>query len=189
MSIKEKGNMGSIRTLPANLKPVDLEVSPSLTIQGTTTPVNIHNFLGLKYASISARFRQAIPTAPLSQQTGIIDATAYGPRCSQWVLPELDAVRDGFGRFQPPSSLPDSDLDCCVVNVYVPPGILKSPSEGQIDLLPVLVWIHGGALSLGDGNSMAGTKRVLVTILAEIILTISNSFPSCRRQFTRPTCR
>ncbi|KAJ5714356.1 uncharacterized protein N7483_011537 [Penicillium malachiteum] len=131
--------------------PVTLQVFPDLTIQGTSGPANVINFLGLKYASISARFREAVPTGSLKTHTGEIDATQYGPRCAQWVMPALDSVQESFSGYNPPSKLPDSEFDCFVVNVYTPPDGLQKNER----LLPVLVQIHGGALSLGDGNSMA----------------------------------
>ena len=38
-----------------------------------------------------------------------------------------------------------SDEDCLLLNVYVP----ETPTD---DLLPVIVWIHGGAYIFGDGT-------------------------------------
>ena len=40
-----------------------------------------------------------------------------------------------------------SDEDCLLLNVYVPEVV------GEPGLLPVLVWIHGGGYTGGDGTS------------------------------------
>ena len=38
-----------------------------------------------------------------------------------------------------------SDEDCLLLNVYVP----ETPTD---ELLPVIVWIHGGAYIFGEGT-------------------------------------
>ena len=59
---------------------------------------------------------------------GVLDATSFGPCCPQ------------------PTSgvyIPSQDEQCLYLNVYKPTVPSNSP------LLPVLVWIHGGALKIG----------------------------------------
>ena len=82
------------------------------------------------------------------------DATEFGAICPQ--SPAL-AMMTG-------ESLPKSSEDCLYLNVWTTAG------EGD-DLRPVMVWIHGGGLSLGwsnqaqyDGAAFAGRGAVLVSI-------------------------
>ncbi|MCY3933048.1 MAG: carboxylesterase family protein, partial [Acidobacteria bacterium] len=94
--------------------------------------------------------------APQSVATwsGVRDATKFGAICPQ--APVL-AMMTG-------ESLPESSEDCLFLNVWTGAG------EGD-DPRPVMVWIHGGGLSLGwsnqigyDGSAFAGKGVVLVSI-------------------------
>lgn len=91
-------------------------------------------------------FQDPIPSVAWS---GIRDATSYGPVCAQYDL--LLNKTNG------------SD-DCLYLNVYT-----KNLKNDKI--LPVMVWIHGGAFVTGDGgDTMYGPDYylrkdiVLVTI-------------------------
>ncbi|TMS05432.1 Fatty acyl-CoA hydrolase precursor, medium chain [Larimichthys crocea] len=59
---------------------------------------------------------------------------------------------------------PDISEDCLYLNVYVP------PDSTSADKLAVIVWIHGGGLSMGaasqyDGASLAAYENVVVVII------------------------
>lgn len=91
---------------------------------------------------------------PATKWTGVRGATEFGAICPQ--SPVL-AMMTG-------ESLPESSEDCLFLNVWTAAG------EGD-DLRPVMVWIHGGGLSLGwsnqvgyDGSAFAGKGVVLVSI-------------------------
>lgn len=91
--------------------------------------------------------RWRAPQAPEAWQ-GIRDATRFGPACMQPKTPVADyeAISE----------------DCLYLNLWAP--------EGAKDL-PVMVWIHGGSLSMGaghepfyDGSALARQDMVVVTI-------------------------
>ena len=91
--------------------------------------VDHHEFLGLPFAAPptgTLRFRLPQPTASWTTPR---DATQFGNRCPQGESPF--------------SSGPMSE-DCLYLNVYVPKG---APAPR-----PVMVWIYGGAFTVGAAN-------------------------------------
>ena len=74
---------------------------------------------------------------PASTWSGVRDATEFGAICPQ--SPVL-AMMTG-------AALPESSEDCLFLNVWTAAG------EGD-DPRPVMVWIHGGGLSLGWSNQI-----------------------------------
>lgn len=110
-------------------------------------------FLGLPYAEPPVgplRFAAPVPAAPWE---GVRDATAFGPSAPQPVGGPFSGLVPGMG-------VGDQDEDCLTLNVW-------SPHDG--DDLPVMVWIHGGAFTLGgsslptyDGRLLAVEQRVVV---------------------------
>ncbi|KAG5683592.1 hypothetical protein PVAND_012865 [Polypedilum vanderplanki] len=112
----------------------------SVTIpQGTLSGVRISTgilqpeyiaFKGIPYAEPPVgplRFRNPVPHRGWS---GILDASEHGASCPHRPLLGI--------------SLPRLSEDCLFANVYTP-----SLTGNR----PVMVWIHGGAFVLGDGNS------------------------------------
>ena len=91
---------------------------------------------------------------PVPQWSGVRDATEFGAICPQ--SPAL-AMMTG-------EALPKSSEDCLFLNVWTAAGADDDPR-------PVMVWIHGGGLSLGwsnqaqyDGSAFASKGVVLVSI-------------------------
>ena len=91
---------------------------------------------------------------PAPSWTGVRDATEFGAICPQ--SPVL-AMMTG-------AALPETSEDCLFLNVWTAAGAGDDPR-------PVMVWIHGGGLSLGwsseasyDGAAFAGKGVVLVSI-------------------------
>ena len=91
---------------------------------------------------------------PAAKWEGVRDAKEFGAICPQ--APTLTILTG--------ESLPGSSEDCLFLNVWTETG------EGD-DPRPVMVWIHGGGLSLGwsnqvgyDGSAFAGKGVVLVSI-------------------------
>ncbi|XP_064015975.1 fatty acyl-CoA hydrolase precursor, medium chain-like isoform X2 [Pogoniulus pusillus] len=123
---------------------------------------SVNVFLGLPFAKPPLgplRFSEPQPPEPWK---GVRDATSYPPMCLQ------DKVRGQFF----------SDLitnrkekvvlqvseDCLYLNVYAPVST-EAPEK-----LPVLVWIHGGALVFGaassyDGSALAAFDNVVVVTI------------------------
>jgi len=118
---------------------------------GGVTQNNIDEYLGIPYAAPPLGDLRWTPPQPAKPWTGTVAATKFGRTCAQ---------NSDLGVFASPSA----DEDCLYLNVYVSKG-----AESVDKRLPVLVWIHGGALSVGagsdhDGSQLAAKGSVVVTI-------------------------
>lgn len=103
---------------------------------------------GIPYAAAPVgelRFRSP---APVESWKGVLDATEFGP-----VAPQ-----DRKGQFAgPPTAVPMSE-DCLTINVIAPPA----DSTASAEQLPVMVWIHGGAYSVGSAREMRRQGELFV---------------------------
>jgi carboxylesterase type B len=120
------------------------------TIRGFLSPEGVGNYLGIRYAEIPERFRNST-AVNLQTHNGIIDATAYAPRCPQprnWGRERRQHLYEGI---QPVTSIPMSEFECLNLNIYTPPS-----AGDRATKLPVVVWIHGGGFIFGEGSSEYG---------------------------------
>ena len=115
---------------------------------------SISVFKGIPYALAPTGARRWTYAAAHPGWQGVRNATRFSPACVQHPYPE--------GSFFARSSEPTSE-DCLYLNVWSPMSKTKP--------LPVMVWIHGGALTRGagsiatyDGTELAKKGVVLVTI-------------------------
>ncbi|KAJ5453568.1 Carboxylesterasetype B [Penicillium daleae] len=95
----------------------------------------VHKFLGIKYASVPARFERAVPVDTFAG--AIVDATKYGPRCPQVDVDVRHLLRIPEDFAIAPEA--EDELECLNLEITCPP---VSP---ETEALPVLVWIHGGS--------------------------------------------
>ncbi|KAJ2918952.1 hypothetical protein MD484_g1414, partial [Candolleomyces efflorescens] len=121
----------------------------STTFRGIEHPLSasdapFHQFRGIKYASIPARFRQS------KLQTiypPVTDATQHGPICPQpggrLLVEELlfGVPEDRL----PKQTLKQDEFECLNLNITCPAGLTQSSR------LPVMIWVHGGA-DRGSGS-------------------------------------
>ena len=120
-------------------------------VRGAAVPGStVDAFLGLPYAAPPTGNMRWRPPQPLAQWQGVRDATSFAPSCPQ--NPTLNP-------FLPPGLTSE---DCLYLNVYTP-TLRHNASR------PVLVWIHGGALTEDagrnyDGSELAADGIVVVTI-------------------------
>jgi len=127
------------------------------TEQGTLTGVDsggVAVFRGVRYAMPPVgdlRWRPPQSVAPGQQQ---VDATKFGSDCPQGTSP--------WGK-------PSTAEDCLFLNIYVPGG-----TDGLSDRagnLPVMIWLHGGGFSFGNGAAYDSTPLaqggnvIVVTII------------------------
>jgi para-nitrobenzyl esterase len=96
---------------------------------------DMHEFLGIPYAAPPVGLRRWTPPQPHERWEGVLEATKPGNECTQ-----LDFFGNAFG-----------SEDCLFLNVYTP---LFKKNRHKHDRLPVMVWIHGGALVSGSGNDL-----------------------------------
>ncbi|KAJ7581662.1 alpha/beta-hydrolase [Mycena floridula] len=103
------------------------------TFRGVSTANATEKWLGIRYGVAPVgplRFKAPVP-APNSASTVIHDASAFGNACPQPASGSLGA--------------PVAE-DCLFLNVFRPANTTAKSA------LPVLVWIHGGAYTLGSGS-------------------------------------
>jgi para-nitrobenzyl esterase len=100
------------------------------------TDRGVRVFKGIPYASAPVGMLRWKPPQPAASWTGVRDALSYGAECPQTQYPGASVY---IRPLQPQSE------DCLFLNVWT------TASAG--DERPVLVWIHGGALTKGSGIS------------------------------------
>nr|XP_042133467.1 pyrethroid hydrolase Ces2e-like [Peromyscus maniculatus bairdii] len=124
-------------------------------VKGTT--IGVHTFLGIPFAKPPVGpLRFAPPEAP-EPWSGVRDGTSYPAMCLQSDMMDSEGLKM-LKLIMPPISMSE---DCLYLNIYTP----THAHEGSN--LPVMVWIHGGALVVGmasmyDGSTLAATEDVVV---------------------------
>ena len=122
-------------------------------IAGTTVD-GIRSFKGIPFAAPPVGELRWKPPQPVIAWEGIRQTDSFGPVCPQSPYPS------GSVYYSPPQKQSE---DCLYLNLWT---AAKAP-----DKRPVMVWIHGGALTRGsgsnavyDGTALAKRGVVLVTI-------------------------
>jgi para-nitrobenzyl esterase len=124
-------------------------------------------FRGIPYAAPPVGDLRWKPPARITPRQGVQQATEFGPSCIQ--ASEGSSfyrhIAETLG--QDPNLVPGpgpSSENCLYLNVW-------TPNLGAKDLLPVMVWIHGGANANGtaaaaqtDGANLARKGAVVVSI-------------------------
>jgi para-nitrobenzyl esterase len=118
-------------------------------VQGKTSGT-ADEFLGIPYAAPPVGSLRWRPPQPAARWTGVRDATKFGSNCAQ--PPGL------------PFGIGSTSENCLYLNVYAPSAASR-PAGGR----PVLVWIHGGGLWLGEGQDydpaeLVADGAIVVTI-------------------------
>lgn len=132
-----------------------VETSLGTLIGESESGINV--FRGIPYAEPPVGALRWKPPQPVSGWQGGRLADSFAPNCIQSPYPE-----NSF--FYRPARL--TSEDCLYLNVWAP-----AESDESEEPLPVMVWIHGGALTRGsgaiatyDGTRLAQKDVVLVTI-------------------------
>uniref|UniRef100_A0A8C0ZTU7 Carboxylesterase type B domain-containing protein n=1 Tax=Castor canadensis TaxID=51338 RepID=A0A8C0ZTU7_CASCN len=125
------------------------------------TDVGVHTFLGIPFAKPPLGPLQFAPPEPAAPWSGVRDGTSHPAMCLQ----NSDKMNTGAVKqlklTLPPVSMSE---DCLYLSIYSP----AYAQEGSN--LPVMVWIHGGALVIGmasmfNGSILAATENVVVVTI------------------------
>lgn len=135
----------------ASLQPATVETSDG-PVRGTVTRAGALAFYGIPYAAPPVGLHRFGPTLAPERWTEPLDATqprASCPQPSNTILP----VRG------------EQSEDCLEVNVF-------TPTVERAASLPVMVFIHGGAFTIGSGNSLIydGSRLAL---LGNVVVTLN----------------
>ena len=115
----------------------------------------LYAFKGIPYAAPPVGELRWLPPQPAKPWTGVRQAKAYGTIAPQQVV-ALPGV--------PLEPEPQSE-DCLFLNIFSP-GL----DEGR---KPVMVWIHGGAFSMGSGSMQSYTTGNLASNGNIVLVTIN----------------
>ncbi|XP_040853270.1 cocaine esterase-like [Ochotona curzoniae] len=124
------------------------------------TDMGVHTFLGIPFAKPPLGPLRFAPPEPAEAWSGVRDGTSYPAMCPQnLAIMDDDALNTTLTLL----SIPMSE-DCLYLNIYAP----VHAREGS--KLPVMVWIHGGALAVGmasvfDGSTLAAFEDVVVVTI------------------------
>jgi len=119
-------------------------------VRGVDAPA-LSKYLGIPYAAPPVGELRWRPPQPPDRWQGPRDATQYGGHCPQSASP--------FG-------VESTTEDCLYLNVYTPNGkVAQEQKNGKTKLkkakrLPVLVWLHGGALLVGESDEYDPARLV-----------------------------
>jgi len=111
------------------------------------THPDVVQFLGIPYAEPPIGDRRWTAPAPKSS-VGNIDATRFGPACSQYVSEVPSTYSIDAREFLVDGSFSE---DCLALSIWAP-FTPKGEENTACDKLPVVVWIYGGDHQNGGGN-------------------------------------
>jgi para-nitrobenzyl esterase len=116
----------------------------------------IRVFRGIPFARPPVGERRFQKPEPPEPWPGVRDASAFGPSAPQMKL-QFD--------FLPGLDVGAQSEDCLYLNVFAPAGA-GAPR-------PVLVWIHGGAFTIGSGSQALYDVRPLVRRGDAVVVTVN----------------
>jgi para-nitrobenzyl esterase len=106
-------------------------------VAGKLLDSGVRGYFGVPYAAAptgALRWREPQPVKPWS---GVYNADRFAPECIQILRPHN--INHYFGEEA-------TSEDCLYLNVWVPPNVTDASR------LPVILWIHGGGLSIGSAG-------------------------------------
>ncbi|XP_053345548.1 liver carboxylesterase-like [Clarias gariepinus] len=120
----------------------------------------VYSYLGVPFAKPPVGPLRFTAPQPAEQWQGIKDATKQPYMCIQ----NRKATIDLFANETLNTEVPEVSEDCLYLNIYTP------AKPGENTKLPVMVWIHGGGLSIGsastyDGSVLSAYQNVVVVLI------------------------
>ncbi|XP_013371550.1 PREDICTED: carboxylesterase 1D-like isoform X2 [Chinchilla lanigera] len=131
-----------------------------VSLEGFAQPVAV--FLGVPFAKPPLGSLRFAPPQLVEPWDDVKNATSYPPMCTQDAAGGK-VLSDLFTNRKEKIPLTFAE-DCLYLNIYTPADLTKNSS------LPVMVWIHGGGLSIGgastyDGLALSAHEKVVVVTI------------------------
>ncbi|KDQ25028.1 hypothetical protein PLEOSDRAFT_1107944 [Pleurotus ostreatus PC15] len=141
----------------------------------TNASTNVTTFLSIRYAAPPTQeLRWRAPQPPLvARNRGVLNATRPPPQCPQ-AVPQINSSPSL------PLLPPGGNEDCLFLNVHFPGPTVPRKK------LPVIVWIHGGGFTIGNGAAYNGADLVteadngVVVVVIQYRLGIFGFLPGSR---------
>ncbi|KAG9225197.1 hypothetical protein CCMSSC00406_0007028 [Pleurotus cornucopiae] len=141
----------------------------------TNASTNVTTFLSIRYAAPPTQeLRWRAPQPPLvARNGGVLNATTPPPQCPQ-AVPQINSSPSL------PLLPPGGNEDCLFLNVHFPGPTVPRKK------LPVIVWIHGGGFTIGNGAAYNGADLVteadngVVVVVIQYRLGIFGFLPGSR---------
>lgn len=127
-------------------------------VQGTRS-AGVSIFRGIPYAADTGGTNRFLPPQPATGWAGVRDTTAYAQSCPQILSPRSHV-------FQWLASDAPLGEDCLALNVFTP------AADGA--RRPVMVWLHGGAFSIGSGSSRVYDGSALAQSQDVVVVTVNH---------------
>jgi len=150
------------------LGPITGRLFDSMHNDGQKVTVPVAHFRSIPYATIPARFRQSVRLHGLPEDfdgrpRGVF--TEYGAACPQ--IPQPTGKGSPAGGCAPGEGPVTYDEFACLnLTISAPISVLGRDGEQPEELLPVMVYVHGGALTEGKGHVSAQHETVKMVELA-----------------------
>ena len=125
------------------------------TVAGIVGEDGLKQYHGLPFAAPPVGERRWAPAAPVIRWSGVREAASPGPACMQ------QGAQGGF--YDAATAVAAMDEDCLTLGVW-------TRAENVGEGLPVMVWIHGGGLTVGSGDAYPGE---LLTSKGVVLVTIN----------------
>ena len=171
---QKEDQQASFKYTPFDIGDSSIPVRVSLSGLGVIQGVRSHNmgvdfFGGIPFAAPPVGNRRwAPPQEPPKWSPQILDASEYGTDCYQVV----DAIVN-------PLANPDTmSEDCLYLNIFTPAGAAAAsaasdPSSASTQLLPVMVWLHGGGFQQGGAARPEYNARRLAQEERVVVVTVN----------------
>ena len=164
---------GSFRAVGKS-SPLCVVSPPAGVLRGTATRETVCAYKGIPFAQPPVGALRWMPPVPAPFWLGIREATTFGAACLQF--PPMSVAYT-----QPPRG--HVDEDCLFLNVYAPTG------RPRRQLLPVLVYIHGGYHVRGaasdpsvEGSEVASNGVVVVNFNYRLSILGGATHPALRKR-------
>ncbi|XP_070356436.1 liver carboxylesterase-like isoform X2 [Equus asinus] len=131
-----------------------------VSLEGFAQPVAV--FLGVPFAKPPLGSLRFAPPQPADPWPFVKNTTSYPPMCSQ--DPVAGQIASDLFTIRKENIPVQFSEDCLYLNIYTPAELTKKSR------LPVMVWIHGGALMVGgastyDGLALSAHENVVVVTI------------------------